>query len=52
MTGGAADKNGELKVGDEVVMVNDIKFTNLTRIEAWNLMKKIPDGKVNIHIYR
>lgn len=51
-TGGAADKSGNLEVGDEILKVNDINFTNLTRIEAWNLMKKIPEGKVEIHIFR
>ncbi|XP_057662693.1 uncharacterized protein LOC130897799 [Diorhabda carinulata] len=51
-TGGAADKSGNLEVGDEILKVNDINFTNLTRIEAWNLMKKIPEGKVEIHILR
>lgn len=50
--GGAADKCGLLLVGDELVAINDISFTNLSRIEAWNLMKKIPEGTVNIHIYR
>lgn len=50
--GGAADKNGELMTGDEIIFVNEINFTNLTRIEAWNLMKKIPDGTVKIQIYR
>ncbi|KAG5893337.1 hypothetical protein JTB14_037495 [Gonioctena quinquepunctata] len=51
-TGGPADKSGQLKVGDEIIQINDVKFTNLSRIEAWNSMKKIPEGQVNIHIYR
>ncbi|KAJ8986207.1 hypothetical protein NQ317_009913 [Molorchus minor] len=51
-TGGAADKCGELKTGDEILFINDICFTNLSRIEAWTMMKKIPDGNVNIHIFR
>ncbi|CAG9855176.1 unnamed protein product [Phyllotreta striolata] len=51
-TGGAAEKSGELKVGDEIIQINDINFTSLTRIEAWNAMKKIPEGKVNIYIFR
>lgn len=52
LLGGAADKNGELMPGDEIIFVNDKDFTTLSRIEAWNLMKKIPDGIVKIHIYR
>lgn len=52
VSGGAADKNGELLTADEIIFVNEINFTTLTRIEAWNLMKKIPDGVVKIQIYR
>ncbi|KAJ8938061.1 hypothetical protein NQ318_014542 [Aromia moschata] len=43
-TGGAADKSGQFKVGDEIISINDVSFTNMSRIEAWTLMKKIPDG--------
>ncbi|KAJ8926812.1 hypothetical protein NQ314_020658 [Rhamnusium bicolor] len=39
-TGGATDKCGQLKVGDEILFMNDTSFTNLSRIEAWTLMKK------------
>lgn len=51
-TGGAAEKSGELKVGDQLIQINEIILTSLTRIEAWNAMKKIADGKINIHVYR
>ncbi|CAH1153413.1 unnamed protein product [Phaedon cochleariae] len=51
-TGGPADKCGELKVGDEIIKINEVKLANLSRIEAWNLMKRIPDGQVRVHIYR
>lgn len=51
-TGGAADKCGELKAGDEILSVNEIKFHNLSRIEAWSQMKKIPEGSVKIEIFR
>nr|CAI5831507.1 unnamed protein product [Callosobruchus analis] len=51
-TGGAADKHGELKVGDEIIYINDVNVSNLSKMEAWNAMKKIPNGVVNIHVYR
>ncbi|RZB94418.1 uncharacterized protein BDFB_008886, partial [Asbolus verrucosus] len=50
--GGPAEKSGELSVGDELLAINDISLTNLSRIEAWSLMKKLPDGDVSIHIHR
>ncbi|KAJ3639413.1 hypothetical protein Zmor_002774 [Zophobas morio] len=49
---GLAEKCGELCVGDELLAINEISLTNLSRIEAWSLMKKLPDGEVSIHIYR
>ena len=39
--GGAADKNGTLKVGDEIISVNSTDCTRMSRIEAWNFMKKL-----------
>lgn len=44
MLGGAADKNGILKVGDEILFVNNVDITRMTRLEAWNFMKKLNDG--------
>ena len=42
--GGAADKNGILKIGDEILFVNNVDITRMTRLEAWNFMKKLNDG--------
>jgi C-terminal processing protease CtpA/Prc len=47
-TGGAADKNGTLKVGDEIISVNSTDCTRMSRIEAWNFMKKLNDGTANL----
>merc|ERR1719384_2643139 len=43
-TGGAADKNGILKVGDEILFVNNVDITRMTRLGAWNFMRKLNDG--------
>ena len=49
-TGGAASKNRTLQVGDQIITVNDFDVTTMSRIEAWNLMKKLPDGLVTLVI--
>ncbi|XP_071449321.1 uncharacterized protein [Hetaerina americana] len=49
-TGGAAEKHGGLHVGDELLVVNGIDVTPLSRIEAWSIMKKLPDGMVSLTI--
>merc|ERR1712203_1012763 len=46
-TGGAADKSGVLKVGDEIISVNNTDCTRMS-IEAWNFMKKLNDGTANL----
>ena len=47
-SGGAADKSGVLKVGDEIIGVNNTDCTRMSRIEAWNFMKKLNDGTATI----
>lgn len=47
-----ADKDGRIKVGDEIISINDIDFTSLSRIQAWTIMKKVDIGKTKIMIYR
>lgn len=47
-TGGAADKNGTLKVGDAIMSVNAADCTRMTRLEAWNYMKKLNDGMASV----
>ncbi|KAA0202298.1 hypothetical protein HAZT_HAZT011406 [Hyalella azteca] len=49
-TGGAADKGGILRVGDEILSINAVDVTIMARIEAWNFLKKLPDGKVSLVI--
>ncbi|XP_014243541.1 uncharacterized protein LOC106663317 [Cimex lectularius] len=49
-TGGCAEKCGQLFAGDELISVNNIDLSELSRIEAWALMKRLPDGKVHLNI--
>ncbi|XP_045482060.1 uncharacterized protein LOC123686121 isoform X2 [Harmonia axyridis] len=50
--GGVADKDGRLKDGDEILSINGIDFSNLSRIQAWTIMKKVDVGTTKIMIYR
>jgi len=47
-SGGVAEKTTLLKVGDEILSVNNTDVSRMTRIEAWNFMKKLADGYVTI----
>ena len=49
-TGGSAEKNGQLCAGDELLNVNGSDVTVLSRIEAWGLMKRLPDGPVALTV--
>ncbi|XP_065073575.1 uncharacterized protein bbg [Ochlerotatus camptorhynchus] len=46
--GGAAEKSGLLKAGEEIVAINDLTIERMTRIQVWNMMKKLPNGNVRI----
>ena len=48
--GGAADKSGLLHVRDQILAINDQDITHMARIEAWNMLKKQPDGMVRLTI--
>ena len=50
IAGGAASKNGTLRVGDQIIAVNGCDVTVMSRIEAWKLMNKLPDGVVTLVI--
>ncbi|EEB10480.1 conserved hypothetical protein [Pediculus humanus corporis] len=49
-TGGAAEKCGQLKAGDELLNINGMDVSIMSRIEAWKLMKQLPDGNVTITV--
>ncbi len=44
--GGAADKSGRLKVGDRILGAQGTDLTPMTHLDAWNLLKALPDGTV------
>uniref|UniRef100_A0AAG5DQB2 PDZ domain-containing protein n=1 Tax=Anopheles atroparvus TaxID=41427 RepID=A0AAG5DQB2_ANOAO len=46
--GGAAEKSGLLRAGEEIVAINDASIAKMTRIQVWNMMKKLPNGSVRI----
>ena len=47
-TGGPVDKEGSLLEGDELLSVNEQSIVKMTRGEAWNFLKQLPDGKVTL----
>ncbi|CAO1437863.1 unnamed protein product [Diamesa serratosioi] len=42
--GGAAERSSNLKVGDEILEINDRPIDRQTRIDVWNMIKAIPQG--------
>ena len=51
-TGGTAHKDGKLIVGDEVISVNGVDFTLMSRFRAWNFLKNVETGPTKIVIKR
>lgn len=41
-----------LKVGDILLQVQDVNVQDMTRFEAWNLIKSLPEGPVTVVIGR
>ena len=52
LIGGPADKEATLASGDEVITVNEHSVNNMTRTEAWNFLKKLPEGPVVLVVKR
>lgn len=50
-SGGAAEKSG-LQCGDEVLQVQGVGLQELTRFEAWNMIKALPQGPITVVIRR
>uniref|UniRef100_A0A3P8RJJ8 PDZ domain-containing protein n=1 Tax=Amphiprion percula TaxID=161767 RepID=A0A3P8RJJ8_AMPPE len=49
--GGAAEQSG-LQGGDELLQVQGVSLTDMTRFEAWNMIKALPEGSVTVVIRR
>ncbi|CAN8005573.1 unnamed protein product, partial [Ixodes hexagonus] len=46
--GGAAERDGRLQVGSELISINGQVVSSMTRTEAWNFLKKLPDGPLTL----
>ncbi len=49
---GSAAAQKVLKPGDEIVQANDRDFTSLSHYTAWNYLKSLPEGNINLVIHR
>ncbi|XP_072237423.1 pro-interleukin-16 [Leuresthes tenuis] len=47
--GGAAEQSG-LQSGDELLQVQGVSLQDMTRFEAWNMIKSLPEGSVTVLI--
>ncbi|XP_039980626.1 pro-interleukin-16 [Xiphias gladius] len=50
-SGGAAEQSG-LQCGDELLQVQGVSLQDMTRFEAWNMIKALPDGPITAVINR
>ncbi|KAA8585666.1 hypothetical protein FQN60_004360 [Etheostoma spectabile] len=50
-TGGAAEQIG-LQRGDELLQVQGVSLQDMTRFEAWNMIKALPEGAITAVIRR
>ncbi|KAM4743667.1 pro-interleukin-16 [Anableps anableps] len=49
--GGVGEQSG-LQCGDELLQVQGVSLQDMTRFEAWNLIKALPEGSVTLVIRR
>lgn len=49
--GGAGEQSG-LQCGDELLQVQGVSLQDMTRFEAWNMIKGLPEGSVTLVIRR
>ncbi|XP_063695948.1 uncharacterized protein LOC134827293 [Culicoides brevitarsis] len=46
--GGVAEKSGQIVAGTEIISINNQSVERMTRIEVWNMMKRLPNGPVKL----
>ncbi len=50
VSGGAAEQSG-LQHGDTLLQVQGVNLQDMTRFEAWNMIKSLPEGPITV-VYR
>nr|XP_044988718.1 PDZ domain-containing protein 2 isoform X2 [Jaculus jaculus] len=48
--GGAAEQAGTIEAGDEILAINGKPLAGLMHYDAWNIMKSVPEGPVQLVI--
>ncbi|XP_062939897.1 PDZ domain-containing protein 2 isoform X2 [Cynocephalus volans] len=48
--GGAAEQAGTIEAGDEILAINGKPLVGLMHFDAWNIMKSVPEGQVQLVI--
>ncbi|XP_043344361.1 PDZ domain-containing protein 2 isoform X3 [Cervus canadensis] len=48
--GGAAEQAGTIEAGDEILAINGKSLVGLMHFDAWNIMKAVPEGPVQLVI--
>ncbi|XP_039335447.2 PDZ domain-containing protein 2 isoform X2 [Saimiri boliviensis] len=48
--GGAAEQAGIIEAGDEILAINGKPLVGLMHFDAWNIMKSVPEGPVQLLI--
>ncbi|XP_051038522.1 PDZ domain-containing protein 2 isoform X2 [Phodopus roborovskii] len=48
--GGAAEQAGAIEAGDEILAINGKPLVGLVHFDAWNIMKSVPEGPVQLVI--
>lgn len=50
LIGGAAEQAGTIEAGDEILAINGKPLVGLAHFDAWNIMKSVPEGPVQLVI--
>lgn len=50
LIGGAAEQAGKIEAGDEIVAISGKSLLGLMHYDAWNIIKSVPEGPVQLLI--